>query len=377
MWYHQNSFDLKGLVNPLPTLITPVVAKIPVPSSAAPDSLSEIKEYFLQMADAIQEVFWISHADFFRFLYVSPAYETIWGVSCETLYRHPESIVDSVVPEDRMRWILAMSEQALHPQNTELEYRIRRPDSTVRWIRTRLFPIRNGPKDALRVAGISEDITDRKLVEREILEISGRERQRMGQEIHDGICQHLTGIAYMLKTLEQNLTECSSKEADSAAHMGQLLHQAIDQGRRLARGLYPINLDANGLMSALREMASNVEKLYGVGCCFECQTPILMDDHDAATHLYRITQEAVSNAITHGRATQLAISLTDAAGVAYLRIRDNGGAGLTQDPAMALGMGLRIMQYRARMIGAKLTIQEEPGGGVLITCALPLKRRSG
>jgi len=353
------------------TLTDLLPANAPVPSGTEPDSLSEIKEHFAHIAGAIHEVFWISQVDLFRFLYVSPAFEKIWGMPCETLYNQPESIIDSVVLEDRMRWIVAMAEQALHPQ-TEVEYRIQRPDGTIRWIRTRLFPMPDERKEIHRVAGISEDITDRKLVECEILEFSHRERRKMGQEIHDGICQRLTGIAYMLKTLEQDLANQASHESEKAAYMGRLLRESIEQARRLARGLYPIELEAHGLMSALQELAINVEKLYSVECFFECQSPILMNDHEAATHLYRITQEAIANAITHGRATQLVISLTDGIGVIYLRIRDNG-KGLAQNLEEASGMGVRIMQYRARMIGAKLTIQEEPESGVLVTCVLPLR----
>jgi PAS domain S-box-containing protein len=304
---------------------------LPIPSTfqgaalpeLLPDALNELKEHFLQLADAVHEVLWISQVDFFRFLYISPAFENIWGRRVADLYEHPEMILEAVLPEDRMCWIMAIAEQALHAQ-TELEYRIQHPDGSVRWIRTRLFPIREGRRDVLRVAGISEDITERKLVEREILEISDRERQRMGQEIHDGICQNLTGIAYMMKTLERDLKAQDAPEAEEAAHMGQLLRQTIDHARRLARGLYPVELDANGLTSALQQLARNMEKIYEVDCHFTCEGSVAVADHVAATHLYHIAQEALTNAITHGRATKLTLDLVNESGVVYLRVRDNG-----------------------------------------------------
>jgi PAS domain S-box-containing protein len=360
-----------GLVDQTPAVIPSLHVKGPAPSQdGAFDSVKEIKEHFLQMAQAIHEVLWISQVDFFRFVYVSPAFETIWGIPCEDLYQHPESIIDSIVPEDRMRWVTAMAEQALHP-HTEIEYRVLRPEGAIRWIRTRLFPIREGHQDVLRVAGISEDITDRKLAEREILEISARERQKMGQEVHDGICQHLTGVSYMLKSLEQDLTSGNSELAVQATHMNRLLRDTINRARRLARGLYPVEIEAHGLMAALRELTHDVKNLYDVECTFDAPEPVQIMDHVAATHLYRITQEAVMNAITHGQASKLVISLINGGGVAYLRIRDNGN-GVTQDPERPAGMGLRIMHHRARMIGAKLTVQNEPGDGLIIYCAIPL-----
>jgi len=332
----------------------------------------EIKEHFVQLADAIHEVFWISQVDFFRFLYVSPAYERIWGASRESLYENPAAIIESVLPEDRMRWVVGVADQA-HPQ-TEIEYRIRRPDGQVRWIRTRLFPIPDKSGEVLRVAGVSEDITDRKVAEKEILEVSGRERRRMGEEIHDGICQQLTGIVYMLKTLEKKLSDHGLTEAHDAAHMGRLMRQTIDQARRLARGLYPVQLEANALMSALGELALSMRQLYNVRCTFESSSPILIEDPDVATHLYRIAQEATTNAVTHGRASRIIISLTEEAGVIYLRIRDNGH-GPPHGHKYGRGMGLRIMDYRARMIGGKLTVQKESAGGMLVTCGFPVPSR--
>src|SRR5262249_4489930 len=149
----------------------------------------------------------------------------IWGLPCESLYERPDSIIDSVMPEDRMRWAVALAEQTLHPQ-TELEYRILRPDGQMRWIRTRLFPIQGAQPDMLRMAGVSEDITDRKCAELEILEISSRERHLMGQEIHDGICQHLIGIAYLTKALERSLSTQDHAHAERAAHIGQLVQES-------------------------------------------------------------------------------------------------------------------------------------------------------
>src|SRR5206468_4252280 len=138
------------------------------------------------------------------------------------------------------------------------------------------------------------------------------------------------------------------------------VREAILQTRLVARGLSPVVLESEGLMSALQELADYTERMFRVACHFQCQAPVLVDDHAIATHLYRIAQEAISNAIRHGRASRLRICLEESNQQITLEIRDNG-AGLPKDLTRAKGMGLRIMGYRATMVGGTLTVQNAPG----------------
>jgi len=135
----------------------------------------------------------------------------------------------------------------------------------------------------------------------------------------------------------------------------------------LARGLSPVDVESNGLMSALQELASNTEKLFHVACRFECPQPVLVDDHAAATHLYRIAQEAINNAIKHGKARAIAVRLTAQSNQASLTVTDDG-RGFVVKPEQTSGMGLRIMKYRAGMIGATLEIRRANGRGMLVAC---------
>ncbi len=151
--------------------------------------------------------------------------------------------------------------------------------------------------------------------------------------------------------------------------MAEHVQEAIVQIRRLARGLCPVVLESEGLMAALQELADSAEKLFRVACRFTCAKPVKLDDHNSATHLFRIAQEAVGNAIKHGKASLIEIQLTSSADRLVLGVRDNG-AGIPADLAAHKGMGLRIMQYRAGMINGSLVIQREFDGGTSVVCSV-------
>jgi signal transduction histidine kinase len=228
--------------------------------------------------------------------------------------------------------------------------------------------------DAVRyVIATGIDRTERKQLENAILDASGREQRRIGQDLHDGLGQHLTGIAFMSKVQEQKLAEKSLPEAAGAVKIVDLVHQAIYTTRQLARGLLPVLSDSHGLMSALQEWASEVEQLYHIECRFECDDPVLNPDDTVATHLYRVAQEAVHNAIKHGRAKHVVISLAAGQDEAVLKVQDDG-CGMPDVLPNQSGMGLRIMNYRAGMIGGTLRVERVTGNGTLVTCVFPTKK---
>lgn len=224
--------------------------------------------------------------------------------------------------------------------------------------------VMSGPNKAL---GIVRDTTRRKRLEREILEISGREQRRIGQDLHDSLCQHLAGIGFMGKVLEKKTaTQQPIKPGDVLEIVG-LIDQAITLTRGFARGLNPVRIEVDGLMMALIELASNVERLFGITCSFVYDNPVLLSDNAAATHLYRIVQEALNNAIKHGKADKVTIALRQDGEACILTVEDNG-VGIGSVPAHGKGMGLNIMQYRASVIGAVLEIKGRTEGGTLIRC---------
>jgi two-component system, LuxR family, sensor kinase FixL len=220
--------------------------------------------------------------------------------------------------------------------------------------------------------GFIRDITERKQLEKEILEISDREQRRIGQDLHDGLCQHLAGIELMSQVLAQKLEPKSKIHAQQVNEIASHVRDAISHTRSLARGLSPVTIESEGLVSALNELAANTEKIFHVTCKIDFDEPVAIHDHAAATHLFRIAQEAVSNAIKHGKASRVVVSLHKAGARIILKVSDNG-SGFRKEPANSKGMGLRIMQSRASMIGGTMAIEPNDSGGIDVTCAVPEK----
>jgi PAS domain S-box-containing protein len=217
------------------------------------------------------------------------------------------------------------------------------------------------------------EIEGRIRLEKEILNISEREQKRIGQELHDSIGQQFTGIAFLTKVLEQKLTGKLPDEATDAAEIKKLVNQAMDQMRSLARGLHPVNLDAGSFTSALQELATTTEKLFGIRCTFKYDKPITIDDAEVATHLYRITQEAITNAIKHGKTKNIHIELGQKKDKSVLKIENDGLDFPAEFEAKGTGMGLQIMDHRANIIGASLDIHKATQGGTIVTCSFSNK----
>jgi len=226
-------------------------------------------------------------------------------------------------------------------------------------------------EEGVLVSSAIRDVTERKRLERTILEISAREQRRIGQDLHDGLGQHLTGIAFMSKVQEQKLIEQHFPEAADAGKIVELVNQAIHKTRELARGLLPVVSDARGLMSALQQWAGEVEDLFALSCGFQCYSPVLIHDDAVATHLYYIAREAVNNAIKHGHARHITIRLAADDDQGVLAIEDDG-YGIGKIPSVNKGMGLHLMNYRARMVGGSLEVQPAIAGGTVVTCLFPI-----
>ncbi|MDD5223398.1 MAG: PAS domain S-box protein [bacterium] len=213
------------------------------------------------------------------------------------------------------------------------------------------------------------DITERKRMEKEILEIAARERRRIGHDLHDGLGQHLAAISFMNKVLENKLAAKCPSEAREAAKISKLISEAITQSRDLSRGVNPVEPRADGLMVSLRQLSANLERIFKVSCAFLCPRRVLVDDNIVSTNLYYIAQEATSNAIKHGKAGQIKIRLAVVRNKLTLSVSDNG-VGIQEDFKINRGLGLQIMDYRAKIIGASLNIQPGRKSGTTVTCSL-------
>jgi signal transduction histidine kinase len=209
-----------------------------------------------------------------------------------------------------------------------------------------------------------------KRLEKELLEISDREQRRIGQDLHDGLGQQLTAIELMCETLRSDLGSASPDVQKHAGQICEFLRQAVSHTRALAHGLAPFKVETGGLQAALRELAQTTSAIRRIKCRLESSEPVSVQDGEAVTHLYRIAQEAVSNAVRHSRATEVVIRLLSQNGKLRLEVADNG-KGLLPAPKSERGMGLQIMKHRATVIGAELKFESLPGKGVTVICSLP------
>jgi PAS domain S-box-containing protein len=235
--------------------------------------------------------------------------------------------------------------------------------------------------------GVVRDITDRRTLERELLRIQEDERRRIGQDLHDGLGQMLTGTGLIALQLARRLRTDGSPAAEAADEVVSLIQEADRHARSLARGLVPVDLEADGLSAALARLCRQAETLFGVDCPLSVSGRVDEAGRQLAeaTHLYRIAQEAISNGVRHGRASRITVAVVAGKDQIRLRVEDNGGGigtaiiagGPVHEPEGERemgGMGVRIMHYRARILGGTLEIRPGADGGTVVTCTVPLRR---
>jgi len=223
-----------------------------------------------------------------------------------------------------------------------------------------------------RTSALRHEIATRKQLEKEVAEVTERERRRIGHELHDTVCQHLTATSLSLQVLTGKLSEASLPLAKDAEVSVRLIEEAIDLTRSLAKGLFPLELEGEGLEAALLELCRNTAKRYRIKCDVKNHAPMALIDSTAATHLYRIAQEAVTNAIKHGHVSHVVIDLSTENGTLKLTVNDDG-IGLPDQLPANRGLGFRIMASRAGMIGAHFSAKNNSAGGAMVTCELPLQ----
>ncbi|MGD8836322.1 MAG: cache domain-containing protein [Desulfobacteraceae bacterium] len=211
---------------------------------------------------------------------------------------------------------------------------------------------------------ILRDITRSRRLQKQVMNIGDRERQKIGQDLHDDLCPHLIGIQGLSSVLEANLSETSSPDAYLAKQIEDLVGEAVEKTRSLTRGLCPVHMVSHGLETALQDLAEHTASVSGIACRFHCDGEVAFKDNTTATHLYYIAQEAVNNAVRHSGTQKVAISLSGKKEGIEMRISDEGkGIPVT---VKKTGIGLQIMPYRAKMIGASFNIDSDPESGTMI-----------
>ncbi len=217
---------------------------------------------------------------------------------------------------------------------------------------------------------ILRDLTARRKLEREMLEASAREQRRIARDLHDGLGQELTGMLCFARGMAKKLGAENSRFAQEAEEMTRMLKESIVKTRSLAKGLRPVALEAMGLQTALKELADSTQELFGIPCSFAYDTDVVITEDAVAEHLYRIAQEAVTNAVKHADPTRIKVSLATEAGRLVLTVEDNG-VGMQAGSERAKGLGLGIMKHRARIINGAIKFRAGAEGGAAVVCVWP------
>ena len=302
-----------------------------------------------------------------RIVYVNPAFTEMTGYTLDDVRgKSPRLLQGPKSDRTVLRRLRESLEAGTSFRGETVNYRKDGSEFIMEW---HTAPIRENGAIAYWVA-TQRDVSERRRLERELLEISSREQQRVAQDLHDSLGQHLTGTALLAKLLVKRLEAHPGASPDiieEAAKVKALVTEAGTMTRTLARGIYPVHMQGNGLMISLGNLAKTVTG-FGQNCTFKYEKPVSISDYEKATHLYRIVQEATNNAMKYARAGHISISLAQHSGSFVLSVEDDG-IGIPQEKLQSReGMGLRIMHYRAQLIGASLRAEPLAQGGTQVTC---------
>ncbi len=289
----------------------------------------------------------------------------------ELLGLSSEEVLSHHIDEFDIDGELATVQAALARGETIRDYRTRLPrkdDSPAHVLIDAVAIIEEGR--LLRTDWFIRNISRRIELEREMLEVGERERQKVGRELHDDLGQILHGVHFISAELQVRMKEKGLAEANELEQVVHYLDEALATTRSLAHGLQPVSNHPEGLCDALREHAARIRKLYGVNCRFICPEPVKIADPKVATHLFRIAQEAANNAIKHAKCSQIIIQLKAANGRIILGVRDDGN-GQSPQSGFSKGIGIHVMRFRATAIEGSLAVQRSPNEGTEVVCTLP------
>jgi PAS domain S-box-containing protein len=258
----------------------------------------------------------------------------------------------------------------------QLEKRYRCKDGSFLWVSVSASPLRDREGNTQSAVSVVVDITDQKKaqailedrargLEGEILAISDREQRRLGQELHDSLCQHLTAIAFMARSVALRLKKHRVIEVEHVEKIAELINDGVTEARTIARGLHPVEMEPPGLVTALAALVKQPH--WPVPCRLEADEEISVQDSTVALHLYRIAREALINANKYARAREIVLRMRRSAKGIELSVTDDG-IGIPADSSLGSGMGFQIMEYRARSIGARLEIKQVKPHGTRVSC---------
>jgi PAS domain S-box-containing protein len=297
--------------------------------------------------------------------------ERVFGYAeFEAVDRESRALIPSQSEEDEQKIILQIQQGQSPPEHALETIRIRKDGRPIH-VSQSVSPLEDGDGKRVGVSVIARDITARKNLEREVLEITGSEQQRIGRELHDSLGQELTGLSYLAKGLTQKLSAENSPQIGIAQTIAESVQRALREVRTAVQGLVPVEVDASGFMAALEKLAAETSARCGIDCRVEGDDHLSIDDNVVATHLFRIVQEAINNAVKHAQPRQILVRPELSNGTIRVTVQDDGVGFAAGSPSRnGGGMGLRIMQYRAGVIDATLEVRRRAGQGTSVICQI-------
>jgi PAS domain S-box-containing protein len=298
--------------------------------------------------------------------YVNKEFEELSGYSKGEI-EGKLSWTEFVIPEDVDRMLEYHRQRRTNPKDAPRNYEFRFVDRNG-MVKNIFMTIDLVPQTKISIASFM-NITEKKRLESEILRVSEQERQQIGSDLHDGLSPHLVGVKLMLRVLEQKVQNNQVPTLEELQNIDRLITDAIEQSRRLIKGLRPVDIEPEGLLFALEDLAGRIRSRYGLQCTLEYDGPVKINNNITATHLYYIIQEAINNAIKHAAPRRIEVVLRHETAILSVEIRDDG-VGIPALLDTTKGMGLHLMKYRASLINGDLAISRIPSGGTSVHCTL-------
>ena len=331
-------------------------------------ALGQAAEVLKEVVENIHELIWVAGPDL-KAIYLSPAFEKIWMRRREELKSVPGQLPDYILKEYHPMIQEAYATLLNGAPMVQVEYRAVRGDGQTRWVENRAFPIRDASGKVYRFVGIVRDITDRKTLQEQIVNVSEQERQSLGADLHDDACQRLAAMKLKGEALTTLLQRDQSPHSALARDLTAQIAGMSALLRNIARGLAPVEVEGDGLVLALRKLVEMQEAIHEVPCFFIEEQPVVVSNKIVATHLYRIVQELITNAARHGAPGRIEVRVSSLRDHILLVVLNDGDP--FRDPsADHNGMGLKIIRHRASAIGATINIRARTDGtpGTIAEC---------
>jgi PAS domain S-box-containing protein len=302
--------------------------------------------------------------------------EHVFGYAeSEAMNRESRTLIPSQRDGDEQNIILQIQRGEAPPVDALEAIRLRKDGRPIH-VSQVVSPLEDAEGRSVGVSIIARDITARRNLEREVLEITGNEQQRIGRELHDSLGQELTGLSYLAKGLQKKLVEDQSPQAAIAETITGSVQRALLEVRRAVQGLVPVDVDASGFMAALEKLAADTSARCGIDCRIEGRDQVRIDDNVVATNLFRIVQEAINNAVKHAQPRQILVCPDVSNGTLTVTVQDDGVGISSATPSQNGSHGLRIMRQRAGEIDATLEVRRREGGGTAVICQVKNQRKT-